>query len=86
MNGQRIGYVRVTSLDQNPDHQLEQIALAKQRGVSRGGRRRSGSATGRGTSTGDCGGGEGGGGTGICDQRGDALSVPADGRVSRALA
>jgi hypothetical protein len=27
MNGQRIGYVRVSSLDQNPDRQLEQIAV-----------------------------------------------------------
>ncbi len=27
MNGQRIGYVRVSSLDQNPDRQLEQIPV-----------------------------------------------------------
>ena len=27
MNGQRIGYVRVSSLDQNPDRQLEQISV-----------------------------------------------------------
>jgi len=27
MTGQRIGYVRVSSLDQNPDRQLEQIAI-----------------------------------------------------------
>jgi len=27
MSGQRIGYVRVSSLDQNPDRQLEQIAV-----------------------------------------------------------
>jgi len=27
MTGQRIGYVRVSSLDQNPDRQLEQIAV-----------------------------------------------------------
>jgi len=27
MNGQRIGYVRVSSLDQNPDRQLESIIL-----------------------------------------------------------
>ena len=27
MNGQRIGYVRVSSLDQNPDRQLENIAV-----------------------------------------------------------
>jgi DNA invertase Pin-like site-specific DNA recombinase len=27
MNGQRIGYVRVSSLDQNPDRQLEQVPV-----------------------------------------------------------
>lgn len=27
MHGQRIGYVWVSSLDQNPDHQLEQIPV-----------------------------------------------------------
>ena len=27
MNGQRIGYVRVSSLDQNPDRQFEQIPV-----------------------------------------------------------
>ncbi len=27
MNGQRIGYVRVSSLDQNPDRQLESIPV-----------------------------------------------------------
>jgi len=27
MNGQRIGYIRVSSLDQNPERQLEQIAV-----------------------------------------------------------
>jgi len=27
MTGQRIGYVRVNSLDQNPDRQLEQIPV-----------------------------------------------------------
>jgi len=27
MNGQRIGYIRVSSLDQNPDRQLEQIPV-----------------------------------------------------------
>ncbi len=27
MNGQRIGYVRVSSLDQNPDRQLESIPM-----------------------------------------------------------
>jgi DNA invertase Pin-like site-specific DNA recombinase len=27
MHGQRIGYVRVSSLDQHPDRQLEQIAV-----------------------------------------------------------
>lgn len=29
MNGQRIGYVRVSSFDQNPDRQLEQAGVAK---------------------------------------------------------
>ncbi|HBX5068349.1 TPA: recombinase family protein, partial [Klebsiella pneumoniae] len=27
MQGQRIGYVRVSSFDQNPDRQLEQIEV-----------------------------------------------------------
>ncbi len=29
MQGQRIGYVRVSSFDQNPDRQLEQIEVGK---------------------------------------------------------
>ncbi len=29
MNGQRIGYVRVSSLDQNPDRRLEQIPVER---------------------------------------------------------
>ncbi|MDE2437459.1 MAG: recombinase family protein, partial [Sphingomonadales bacterium] len=27
MNGQRIGYVRVSSFDQNPERQLEQVSV-----------------------------------------------------------
>ncbi|KKN26436.1 hypothetical protein LCGC14_0874850, partial [marine sediment metagenome] len=27
MKGQRIGYIRVSSLDQNPERQLEQVAV-----------------------------------------------------------
>ncbi|MDH8442195.1 recombinase family protein, partial [Klebsiella pneumoniae] len=29
MQGQRIGYIRVSSFDQNPDRQLEQIEVGK---------------------------------------------------------
>ena len=29
MQGQRIGYIRVSSFDQNPDRQLEQIDVGK---------------------------------------------------------
>ena len=29
MNGQRVGYVRVSTLDQNPERQLENIQLDK---------------------------------------------------------
>ena len=29
MNGQRIGYIRVSSLDQNPDRQLEGVSVAR---------------------------------------------------------
>ncbi len=29
MDGQRIGYVRVSSFEQNPDRQLEGISVAK---------------------------------------------------------
>jgi DNA invertase Pin-like site-specific DNA recombinase len=36
MIGQRIGYIRVSTLDQNPERQREGIALAKQRDVYRG--------------------------------------------------
>jgi len=36
MKGQRVGYVRVSSDDQNPDRQMEGIALAKERGAYRG--------------------------------------------------
>lgn len=36
MTGHRIGYIRVSSFDQNPERQREGIALARQRGVYRG--------------------------------------------------
>ena len=29
MNGQRIGYIRVSSFDQNPERQLDQVPLDK---------------------------------------------------------
>ena len=36
LNGQRIGYIRVSSFEQNPERQREGIELAKQRKAYRG--------------------------------------------------
>ena len=39
MKEQRIGYFRVSTFDQNPERQLEGIALAKKRGAYLGRKR-----------------------------------------------